>query len=233
MNSFIQTKNYRSIKEACDNLMNSYISIEMAEITGPAGRGKTTSVQHYISSFPSSIYLRFNENLRFGNRLFSEVAFKLSGTRVDQSKYAWQIIEKSLNEKRIMIFIDEADRMSLRHLNAMRDIHDNFQTPVIFVGEEPLIEKIDSERRLRDRLAFRYQFSPIAESDIIIIFKQFGIDLDSLPQNEMIKALTKLKEFTTGTFRPVVSKAREASQILSINSMDKINLQVIETICKR
>jgi len=218
--------------ERCNYLFESRVMIELGIITGPAGRGKTTAVQHYVTQTPHSIYMRFNEDMRYGNRIYSEVAYRLTGTRPEKTRQAWQIVEKAMTERRWLLFFDEADRMSLRHLNALRDLHDNFNVPVIFVGEEPLIDKVDSERRLSDRLGFRIKFNPVNEVDIVLTFKVFEVCLEVLDKESLQKALELIKTKSNGTFRPVVSLARETKRIMRVNSLDKISLDVIQTVCK-
>jgi len=230
MKAFITTQNYKHLQERCMGLIDSNLSIELAEVSGPAGRGKTTAVQHLVAQWPEAIYLRFNEDMRFGNRIFSEVAYRLTGTRPEKSRQSWQIIEKTLTERRHIIFIDEADRLSIRHLNAMRDLHDNFQAPIVFVGEEPLIEKIDSERRLRDRMAFRVQFKPVSEADILMIFQMFGTPLTHIEKKSLQGCVASIKAKAGGTFRPIVHYARECKRIMQINGIAEITAEVIKSV---
>jgi DNA transposition AAA+ family ATPase len=232
LKNFIPTQNYQHLAERCKGVLDSRLSIELAEVSGPAGRGKTTAVQHLVAQWPNAVYLRFNEDMRFGNRIYSEVAYRLTGTRPEKTCQSWSIIEKALSERRYILFFDEADRLSVRHLNALRDLHDNFQTPVVFVGEEPLIAKVDSERRLRDRMAFRLQFKPITEADVIMVFKMADVSLADMDRKVLPQAVELLLSKSGGTFRPVVHFARECKRVMNVNEMKVVTLDVIRSVCR-
>jgi len=67
--------------------------------------------------------------------------------------------------------VDESDRMSIKHLNTLRDFHDVCKVPVVLIGEEPLQSKINAERRLMSRVAHDLRFEPVGAGDVSVYYK--------------------------------------------------------------
>ena len=77
---FISTPNYQEFEAMCNDLIGSRVGLDMAAVTGRAGRGKTTAAERYVTMNSHAIYVRFQEWLSHVG-LLREIAFEISGSR--------------------------------------------------------------------------------------------------------------------------------------------------------
>ena len=151
---FVETVPYRQMRSTIEDLMSSSVGVEMAAVHGVAGRGKTTSAQRIVAQDYRTVYLRYEQWMAASHvGLIREIAFRLSGLRYTQSIKCIETIKDELGRERRVILVDEADRLSMKQLNCLRDIHDISICPILLIGEDPLIALLNRESRLKRGLS--------------------------------------------------------------------------------
>lgn len=209
--SFVETQPYRQMKSLIEDLMRSAVGVEMAAVVGRAGRGKTTSAQRIVAQDSRTVYLRFEEWMSSPVGLIREVAFRLAGLRPHATQACVRLIKEELGRDRRIILVDEADRLNLRHLNALRDIHDVCSCPVVLIGEEPLKANLGRESRLISRTRTTVEFGPAGQADLVVYYKQaLGLDVP----RDLAPVLLK---HSGGDFRRIVNDALALERLLKSN----------------
>lgn len=221
-NVFIPTTNYQQLQALCADLAESYAGIEMAEILGRAGRGKTTAAERIVTMNPATVYVRFEERLSPVG-LIREVAFAVAGVRPRSTEKCVEFIREEMKTRRRIIMVDEADRMTLRHLNTMRDFHDTCGVPVVLIGEEPLRAKMDRERRLVSRVRELLVFDPVSQADVVVFYRK--------AMDQAVEAFAPdLLRHAAGDFRGVIRDAMRIEKLMQVNRLKEITGDLVKQI---
>jgi DNA transposition AAA+ family ATPase len=221
---FIPTQNYQRCKEACDEIMTDAHGLEMVVAVGRAGRGKSTAVWKITAQNDAAVLVPYQEWMTPVG-LLRELAFHLSGVRPYTMRRVRDSLETELSRRRRLLIVDEADRMSLRHLNALRDLHDEFCCGVVLVGEEPLLTRLAQERRLKSRVRTQVAFSPAEQQDVVAIYRQA---LHVVLRAEHAQKLTR---HSGGDFRIVVRDALEIERMMRVSAIPEITDGIVAEVC--
>lgn len=221
---FVPTNNYNRLQGLVDEVARSSLGIEMVAVVGPSGRGKTRAAERIVVKTRESVFIRHQEWLTpIG--VIRELAFALAGMRPRSTAACVDLIKTELASSRRVILVDEADRMSIRHLNALRDFHDMVKVPVILIGEEPLITKLNAERRLIRRARHVLRFDPVSQSDVRVFFNSaLGIGLTD-------RQCSQVAQRAEGDFRMVVNLAAAAERFMTASERREITDSMILELC--
>ena len=224
---FVATLNYQRLAELVKGVTQSSVGIEMAAVIGRAGRGKTTASTRITAQNAQTVYLRYEEGSIA--ELYRMLAFRVSG-RDDlhsaNSNTCKRIIKQELGSDRRVILVDEADRMNVRQLNVLRDVHDVCHVPVVLIGEEPLRAKLSAEHRLISRCRQTLEFEGVGATDLMVFYRGA---LDWQPPKECVPMLLN---HARHDFRGVVRDALELERIAKVNGLSEITPQLVEMVCK-
>jgi DNA transposition AAA+ family ATPase len=221
---FVATPNFQRYQELYNWLQGEQFGVELGAVLGRAGRGKTTAARRMYAINTNAVFVRFEEWLSHVG-ILREITFAVAGLRPRATQSCFDLLRQGLSGQQRVIMIDEADRMSLKHLNALRDLHDEFQTPIIFIGEEPLEAKLRQERRLMSRLRDMLKFEPVGQMDVVVFYKEA---LDLAISSE---AASRLARHAQGDFRLVVKDALMAEQAMKASGIKELSSGVIDGIC--
>lgn len=222
--TFIATPNFQRFEELYNWMAGNQFGVDMAAVLGRAGRGKTTAAERIYTMNPQAIFVRFEEWLTHIG-LLREITFAVAAMRPHSTRACFDLLQADLSSRRRIIMVDEADRMSLKHLNTLRDLHDVCQTPIILIGEEPLESKMRHERRLISRLRDMLKFESIDQVAIVVFYKE-ALDLAIGAH-----AAATLARHAQGDFRLVVKDALMVEQIMKASGLNQPN-GAIEEVCK-
>ena len=222
---FINTKNYQRMTALCEELLGACLGVEMAAVVGRAGRGKTTAAERIFTTNPNTVYVLYHEAWSF-SELLREITFKLCGTRPRFRQQCFEMIQTEIGNKRRIIMVDEADRMNLKVLNVLRNIHDVCKTPILLIGEEDLRNKLSRERRLISRMRDMLSFGPVIQADVVVWYRQ-AMDM-SLPPDLAAKLLSHAQ----GDFRNVLTDALAVERIMQASGIGAITERVVDEVCK-
>lgn len=101
-----------------------------------AGVGKTIAAKHYANARDNAHYLYCGEVYKTAKNLFVEIARAVTGTEPPKGHIA-TLYEEIINRVRnqgALIILDECDPLTIRTLNAVRQIRDNVEVGILFMG---------------------------------------------------------------------------------------------------
>jgi len=218
---FLPTSNYRELQELINELMGPALGVEMAAVTGRAGRGKTTAAQRIYAETNRAVYVLYQEAWTI-NDLFREIAFSLSGIRPFRRQQAMELIQSELGRERRAIMIDEADRAPVKVLNALRNIHDITKSPIVLIGEDELSRKLSAERRISSRIRNAIPFKPLSVQDLTLFYRlSLGITLPASKADKLAAA-------SAGDFRNVLTDALTIERLMKVNSAGEVTDEIVE-----
>lgn len=167
---FVKTNNVRDFEAAMQGLAMSEGEGRFACIWGRAGRGKTRTAQWYIANTPGCHYVLALQVWRHSPaELLRALARELSITAPPHrlGPLFAAIAERLIAARRPTVFIDEPDKLTLHHLEIIRDLTESTGAPIVLIGEEGLPELMRRERRIWSRTQQTVPFRPFAVPDIV------------------------------------------------------------------
>lgn len=202
---FIKTTNVKNFIGLVENLLNKPKNIpKMGLIYGEPGLGKSQTALWLACKY-DAIYLRAT-NLMTGRWLLEEIAKEMDEIPRYLTSDNFNLIVQKLKQKQQLIIIDEIDYLinNLKTIEILRDIHDETDCPIIFVGMGLAHKKLERYKHLFDR------FSEIVK------FETFGV-------NDLSQIVSQLSEvtFTPDAVEYIHSKFNRFRQIVQlINKME-------------
>lgn len=218
---FISTTNFQKMQALSSRLLANTLNVELAAVVGRAGRGKTRAAERIYTHSPSADYVRCGE--KFSHvQLLREITFKVCGSRPHLREKCLDLLKDELADRRRIIILDEADRLNISCLNMARDIHDECDTPVLLVGEEILLKKLNQEERLISRVREIIRFEPASQADVVIYFKQ-AIE-QTLSPAQAVKILMTSK----GDLRNIKTTALLTEDIMKSSGLSRVTDDIID-----
>lgn len=202
---FIKTQNVKNFIGLVENLQNKPKNIpKMGLVYGEPGLGKSQTALWLACKY-DTIYLRAT-NLMTGRWLLEEIAKEMDEIPRYLTSDNFNLIVQKLKQKQQLIIIDEIDYLinNLKTIEILRDIHDETDCPIIFVGMGLAHKKLERYKHLFDR------FSEIVK------FETFGV-------NDLSQIVSQLSEvtFTPNAVEYIHSKFNRFRQIVQlINKME-------------
>ena len=132
---FVKTQNFKNFIELVENLQNKPKNIpKMGLVYGEPGLGKSQTALWLACKY-DAIYLRAT-NLMTGRWLLEELVKELDEIPRFLTSDNFKLIVKKLKQEPKIIFIDEVDYLinNYKTIETLRDIHDETNCPIIFVG---------------------------------------------------------------------------------------------------
>ena len=202
---FVKTQNVKNFIGLVENLINKPKNIpKMGLVYGEPGLGKSQTALWLACKY-DGIYLRAS-NLMTGRWLLEEMVKELDEIPRFLTLDNFNIVVKKLKQSPQMIFIDEIDYLmnNYKSIETLRDIHDETDCPIIFIGMGLAHRKLERYKHLYDR------FSEILKFEI------FGV-------NDLSQIIGQLSEitFTPDAVEYIHSKFNRFRQIVQlINQME-------------
>ncbi|HOX52675.1 MAG TPA: AAA family ATPase [Fibrobacteria bacterium] len=130
---------------------------DMVVITGPAGAGKTTTLQAYARQNSSSILIEADHGYT-AMALFAELCDCLSlPTKGTLHELLRRVVEKLRDSDRLII-VDEAEHLPYRALELLRRVHDKSRVPLALVGMPRLRKNLQGDHNHYAQLWSRVGF---------------------------------------------------------------------------
>jgi DNA transposition AAA+ family ATPase len=221
---FIPTQNYQKAAALCEELMGPALGVEMAAITGRAGRGKTTVAERIYATNKNTVYVLYHEDWSY-SELLRDITFRLCGTRPRYRQICFEMIQNEMARQRRIIMVDEADRMNVKCLNVLRNIHDVCKVPVLLIGEDDLKRKMEKENRLISRLRSTLLFDPVNQADVVVFFKS------ALGQPITPEMAGRLLMHSGGDFRNVLTDAVAIERMMKASGVDRVMDRIVDAVC--
>ena len=206
---FVKTQNVKNFIGLVENMINKPKNIpKMGLVYGEPGLGKSQTALWLACKY-DGIYLRAS-NLMTGRWLLEEMVKELDEIPRFLTSDNFNIVVKKLKQNPQIIFIDEIDYLmnNYKTIETLRDIHDETNCPIIFIGMGLAHRKLERYKHLYDR------FSEILK------FETFGV-------NDLSQIISNLSEvpFTPDAIEYIHTKYNRFRQIVQL-------INQIETIAK-
>lgn len=223
---FIETSNTKKFDEICGELLSpsSLIGPSIAQVTAPAGRGKSEAAKHYAVN-SDAIYIP-PMNIRTPAMVLREITFELANMRPARTDACLTIIGEQMAHKRRLIMIDEADLLQMACLEMLRNVNERFACPVLLIGEEELKGKLGSRRRLSSRIRRRMEFGPIGQHDIAYFLKT-SLGIKAGPDVTAV-----IQKHSNGDWRPVLTATIGIERAMKASNLKDITLEMVNDVLK-
>ncbi|MCP3940036.1 MAG: ATP-binding protein [Desulfobacteraceae bacterium] len=228
-NVFIQTSNVTAFNEAV-NVVSDTVKGQPGLMVawGYAGRGKTEGSRTYCVRTQGAAYIRVFEGWT-PRAMLSKICFEINGMQPNRVEQAKQILIEELgnsgNAK--ILFLDEADRLSMTNIEHLRDIHDETGTPIVLIGEPSLYGRLTSKRRIWERVTRVVEFKPVNTEDVML----FGLKAAELKIKP--DAANDLVRRCKGSFRMLYHLMVDLERKTRANKTQDVTLEMIESLPNR
>lgn len=180
---------------------------EMALIRGDSGTGKTTALQYYAQNNAGVMFVTANSTIKSGKLILQEIASAMGKQFIGCN--IKQVMDKLLkmfkNTKRLII-IDEADRLTLNALQAVRDLNDIANVGIVLAGNNKLYTQMlvgvkgGEFDQIRTRILFKPQvFNEYTTEEIHGVFPniddKIAVVLGNKANSSSLREAIKLYEF--------------------------------------
>jgi DNA transposition AAA+ family ATPase len=129
-----------------------------------------------------------------------------------------------------LVIIDEADRLKISSLEAVRDLFDRQSIGMILIGMPGIEKRMSRYPQLYSRIGFVHEFNPLSAQEIRQLLEQGWRP----PTTQLLgkidsEAVTSLIRITGGNFRLLQRLLVQAERILKINQLDTVTRQAVES----
>ena len=169
---------------------------------------------------------RLDHSLLSAIRTFGQVRMRLDeiGTQDD-------IILQPASHCPLLI-IDEADRLTFKSLEHVRDLYDRYGFGLVLMGMPGLEKRLARYPQLYSRIGFLHEFCPLSPLEMRFVFEKYWQMLDSPFDPEVfddVEAMNLMTQITRGNFRLIHRLFGQVQRIMLINDLEKISAEVVET----
>lgn len=193
----VETENMRAFGATARNLKTKEAGLPgLALVHGPRGMGKSFAAKRYHAMDQDSIYLLPDPD--WDTRWLKEtlcVELGLTPPRGLKAKHDEVIASLAVHPRLIMI--DECNVLSPRVLDAVRLLAEWTDTPVLLIGHERIVTKLERMGPLVDRLLYITKFAPLGFNDLRALAEKC---LELPMEDEALE--TVLKSGARGRIRP-------------------------------
>lgn len=221
---FVKTTNVKNFIGLVENLLKKPKNIpKMGLIYGESGLGKSQTALWLACKY-DAIYLRAT-NLMTGRWLLEEIAKEMAEIPRYLTSDNFNLIVQKLKQKPQLIIVDEIDYLmnNLKTIEILRDIHDETNCPIIFVGMELAHKKLERYKHLFDRFSEIVKFETFGVNDIAQIINQLAEIKFTADSIEYIH-----KKYNR--FRQIVQLINQLEIVAKDNNLTEINLDIIKEI---
>lgn len=253
---FIETKEYKRFAEFCDACIKYRY---MGVCYGLPGVGKTLSSRYYANwdYLEKQISYRLNDTIGAhadkkifdchtlfytapaagASRMTSEIGLNDSKLNMVKSVYRSMVSggkpQFTVNsfEGIDLLIIDEIDRLKLQSLEQLRDIYDQNDIAIIFIGMPGIEKKLSRYPQLYSRIGFAHEFDRLSKDEThhLLAYKweELGLSI-KLEDFSDYEALASIIKITNGNFWLIQRLFTQIERILEINQLTSITTQVVE-----
>lgn len=221
---FVKTTNVKNFIGVVENLQNKPKNIpKMGLVYGEPGLGKSQTALWLTYKY-DAIYLRAT-NLMTGRWLLEELVKELDEIPRYLTSDNFNLVVKKLKQEPKIIFIDEIDYLmnNYKSIEILRDIHDETDCPIIFIGMGLAHRKLERYKHLYDRFSEILKFETFGVKDLGQIFGQLS-EIHFTPSS--IEYIHK----KYNRFRQIVQLINKIETFAKDNNLAEINLEVIKQV---
>lgn len=222
--TFVKTTNVKNFIGLVENLQTKPKNIpKMGLVYGEPGLGKSQTALWLACKY-DAIYLRAT-NLMTGRWLLEELVKELDEIPRYLTSDNFNLVVKKLKQEPKIIFIDEIDYLmnNCKSIETLRDIHDETDCPIIFIGMGLAHRKLERYKHLYDRFSEILKFETFGVNDLSQIIGQLS-EIPFTPDSiEYIQ--TKYNRF-----RQIVQLIHQMETFAKDNNLAEITKEIMEQI---
>lgn len=166
---FVKTANVRNFESMMSGLALSDGEGRFGLVWGRAGRGKTRTAHYYCANTKGCHYVLALRVWRHSQGELLRAIAREAGIVNPPHRIAplFAEVAERLIHTRPTIFVDEPDKLTIAHLEILRDLTELTGAPFVLIGEEELPDMMKKERRIWSRTFQQVQFQPFSVADIV------------------------------------------------------------------
>ena len=221
---FVKTQNVKNFIGLVENLQNKPKNIpKMGLVYGEPGLGKSQTALWLACKY-DAIYLRAT-NLMTGRWLLEELVKELDEIPRFLTSDNFNLAVKKLKQEPKIIFIDEIDYLmnNYKTIETLRDIHDETDCPIIFIGMGLAHRKLERYKHLYDRFSEILKFETYRVNDFSQIFGQ----LSEIPFTPDAIGYIHIKY---NRFRQIAQLINQMENFAKDNNLAEITKEIAEQI---
>ena len=221
---FVKTNNVKNFIGLVENLQNKPKNIpKMGLVYGEPGLGKSQTALWLACKY-DGVYLRAS-NLMTGRWLLEELVKELDEIPRYLTSDNFNLVVKKLKQKPQIIFIDEIDYLmnNYKTIETLRDIRDETECSIIFIGMGLAHRKLERYKHLFDRFSEIIKFETFGVNDLKQIF-------DQLAEVKLTPDAIEYIHKKYNRFRQLVQLINQLEIIAKENNLGEINMEVISQI---
>ena len=221
---FLKTQNVKNFIGLVENLINKPKNIpKMGLVYGEPGLGKSQTALWLACKY-DGIYLRAT-NLMTGRWLLEELVKELNQIPRYLTSDNFNLVVKKLKQNPQVIFIDEIDYLmnNYKTIETLRDIHDETDCPIIFIGMGLAHRKLERYKHLYDRFSEILKFETFGVNDIGQITSQLSEITFTPDAIEYIHS-------KYNRFRQIVQLINQMENFAKDNNLTEITKEIAEQV---
>lgn len=170
-------------------------------VTSEPGYGKTQTLLWYSTQSADAIYLRAKSGYT-RHWFLSDLLQELGGVPTRSNEEMFKEAVKRMKGRNYVVILDEVEHaLADAHvLEALRDLSDMLETPLVMVGMDQAQAKIAKHPQISSRVAVVVHFQPASPEDIAVTARELleGVTL----QEDLVK---EIQAQTKGRMREVMN----------------------------
>ena len=221
---FVKAQNVKNFIGLVENLINKPKNLpKMGLVYGEPGLGKSQTALWLACKY-DGIYLRAS-NLMTGRWLLEEMVKELDEIPRFLTSDNFNIVVKKLKQSPQVIFIDEIDYLmnNYKTIETLRDIHDETNCPIIFIGMGLANRKLERYTHLYDRFSEVLKFETFGVNDLSQIFNQ-------LSETPFTPDAIEYIHSKYNRFRQIVQLINQMENFAKDNNLVEITKEIMEQI---
>lgn len=130
-----------------------------------------------------------------------------------------------------LVIVDEADRLSLKSLEELRDQYDKSGFGLILLGMPGLEKRLSRYPQLYSRIGFVHEFKPLGNDEMRFLFEKQYLELGKIMNSNDftdVEAMNAIMRITQGNFRLLDRLLCQIKRIMQINTLEKVTLDLVE-----
>lgn len=126
-----------------------------------------------------------------------------------------------------LVIIDEAERLTTRALEQVRDFYDRSALGLILIGMPGIEKRLARYPQLYSRIGFVHHYRTLTIEELTTVLSTAFAHL-GLASPDATEAIAAIARTTAGNFRLVNRLLNQAERILKLNNLDLVTAEVID-----
>lgn len=127
--------------------------------------------------------------------------------------------------------MDEADRLSIKSLEELRNLSDRYRFGLVLMGMPGLEKRLARYAQFYSRIGFVHEFKPLTEAELRLLLAthaaDFGIGFDPF-QLDAIEAQAAVIRITRGNFRLMERLFAQMRRIMTLNRVEEVTADIVQ-----